>query len=352
VLACARHLAHDRVPEGTAVLEVACTGVLNPRTVASLIERGATSVQIVGCPPGDCAYGSGNVLTSDRFEGRRRPLLAKAWTPNVSQDWVSPAAADLVVGGSTGHTSADVASAPPGWTKLLPVALVVMASVVGIRFATNASFAGEAPDATVRVIVDHRPGAVLEGHTAVMGGTEATIVVTQAGIEVARRGLPAADPIEAVVDIPVTPAAPDIQVTMVEGSTSLVLGEATVGPDIGRRLVLRAIDRPPPPDAIEGEKLFNSEGLGENLGCEVCHSVTPGEKRVGPSLAGIANTAATRVPGMSAEDYIRQSILDPNAYVVPGFPANQMLNVYSERLTPDQIDALVAYLMTLTGPAS
>jgi cytochrome c len=177
--------------------------------------------------------------------------------------------------------------------------------------------------------------------------------VTAAGKEVARRVLTAnGDRIEAVIDVAVDPSAAGVDVTLVEGPTTLVLARAAVGPESGRRLVVEAVDQPPPADAIEGERLFNSEGLGENLGCEVCHSVVPGEKRVGPSLAGIANTAATRVPGMTAEDYIRQSILDPNAYVVPGFPPNQMLNVYSERLTPEEVDALVAYLMTLTGPVS
>ena len=52
---------------------------------------------------------------------------------------------------------------------------------------------------------------------------------------------------------------------------------------------------------------------------------------------------------MSAEEYLRQSILDPSAYVVDGFRGDQMLPIYGERLTEEQIDALVTYLMTLEG---
>jgi len=94
-----------------------------------------------------------------------------------------------------------------------------------------------------------------------------------------------------------------------------------------------------------GKELFNQNPLGQNAGCVTCHSTEPGVQLVGPSLAGIATTAAERVDGMSAEDYIRQSILEPNAYTVEGFPEG-LMPAYSD-LSPEQIDALVAYLMTL-----
>jgi hypothetical protein len=98
--------------------------------------------------------------------------------------------------------------------------------------------------------------------------------------------------------------------------------------------------------------LFLSNGLGENLGCVVCHSLNPGEDLVGPSLAGIGTSAANRVSGLSAEEYIRQSIVEPDAYTVEGFPAGQMLQDYEERLTPEELDALVTYLLTLTQAGS
>ena len=94
-----------------------------------------------------------------------------------------------------------------------------------------------------------------------------------------------------------------------------------------------------------GKELFHQNPLGQNAGCVTCHSTEPGVQLVGPSLAGIATTAAERVDGMSAEDYIRQSILEPNAYTVEGFPEG-LMPAYSD-LSPEQIDALVAYLMTL-----
>ena len=73
----------------------------------------------------------------------------------------------------------------------------------------------------------------------------------------------------------------------------------------------------------------------------------PGVVLVGPSFDGIATRAAGRVPGLSAEEYLRESILDPDAYVVDGFPAGQMLQNFSELLTEEEIDSLVAFLLTL-----
>jgi hypothetical protein len=53
---------------------------------------------------------------------------------------------------------------------------------------------------------------------------------------------------------------------------------------------------------------------------------------------------------MSARDYILQSIVEPNAYLAPECPngpclANIMPRDYGHRLTVDQQDQLVAYLL-------
>ncbi|HJV87397.1 MAG TPA: cytochrome c [Noviherbaspirillum sp.] len=104
-----------------------------------------------------------------------------------------------------------------------------------------------------------------------------------------------------------------------------------------------------------GETLFHSSPPG----CFACHSVAPGVNLVGPSLSGVA-TRAQQLVGSgqykgSAKDaagYIRESILKPSAYLVPGptFSANGqsfMPDNYSKELKPEQVDQLVAYLMSL-----
>jgi cytochrome c2 len=96
-----------------------------------------------------------------------------------------------------------------------------------------------------------------------------------------------------------------------------------------------------------GEKLFTAQG------CAACHSFKEGERIVGPSLYHIGQTAAQRIKApdyrgkaASADAYIRESIVDPSLYVVPGFPAGVMVQDFAKKLTPQEIDDLVAFLMT------
>lgn len=100
-------------------------------------------------------------------------------------------------------------------------------------------------------------------------------------------------------------------------------------------------------DAANGETLFNSPTIGNAPGCITCHSLEPGVVIVGPSQAGLATRAATRVSGQTAEEYIRNSILNPNDYVVEGFSPGVMFQDYKTDLTPQQIDDIVAFALTL-----
>lgn len=87
-------------------------------------------------------------------------------------------------------------------------------------------------------------------------------------------------------------------------------------------------------------------------GCAGCHGEPGGVGLVGPNLGGIATRAATRVPGQSAEEYIRTSIVNPNAYIVPecpsgACPAGLMPQTYGQTLSEQELDGLVQYLLTL-----
>ncbi len=91
-------------------------------------------------------------------------------------------------------------------------------------------------------------------------------------------------------------------------------------------------------------------------GCGACHSIVDVEGAVGnigPDLTNIATVAATRVSGQSAEDYIRESILDPNAFIVPDCPTGPCdiptlmpLDV-RDTMGEDEYEELVQYLLTL-----
>jgi mono/diheme cytochrome c family protein len=103
----------------------------------------------------------------------------------------------------------------------------------------------------------------------------------------------------------------------------------------------------PLPDPELGEKLFNMRYL-ETSGrqCHYCHKVKEEDSGL-ISLIGIATIAGERVEGMTAEEYLRQSILDPRAYLVEGFDPEGMPEIYGEILSEEDINNLIAYLMTL-----
>lgn len=109
------------------------------------------------------------------------------------------------------------------------------------------------------------------------------------------------------------------------------------------------------PRPIEGT---TPEEIILNAGCGACHKIgSMGEQhKVGPDLSNIGALAAERVPGLSAEEYLRQSILEPNVYIVPDCPngpclPNIMPQDYGRRLSAEQVDTLVAYLLELEETA-
>ena len=96
------------------------------------------------------------------------------------------------------------------------------------------------------------------------------------------------------------------------------------------------------PLAARGAALFEGKGL-----CATCHATSGETVIVGPSLAGVAQRAESTVAGLSAHDYLEESILLPDAYRVPGFEGQQMPASLAKALTVDEVEALVAYLLTL-----
>ena len=83
--------------------------------------------------------------------------------------------------------------------------------------------------------------------------------------------------------------------------------------------------------------------------CSECHSldgtVATEAHLHAPSLQGISSRAGDRVSGLRAEEYLRQSITDPSAYVVEEF-SNLMPGSYKLVMSEEDIDSLVAFLLT------
>ena len=89
--------------------------------------------------------------------------------------------------------------------------------------------------------------------------------------------------------------------------------------------------------ADAGKAVFTEQGCGS------CHTFKPAEATgtVGPDLDKLPQFAEEA--GKPLEDFVHESIVDPDAYVEEGFPPNVMPKTY-ESLPDQQLDALVGFL--------
>ena len=93
-----------------------------------------------------------------------------------------------------------------------------------------------------------------------------------------------------------------------------------------------------------GEKLFQS------LACHTCH-VQGGQGR-GPVLTNLFGHEVELQGGakvMADEEYIRESIVNPQAKVVAGF--QPIMPPFQGMVTEEQLLQLIVYVKSLTGPA-
>lgn len=90
-----------------------------------------------------------------------------------------------------------------------------------------------------------------------------------------------------------------------------------------------------------GKELFSKQG------CTACHS-TGDNKLVGPGMAGLFGKEVQLTDGRTVtadENYIRKSLMEPNADVVEGF--NQLMPTFKGQLSDDEVNHLIAYIKSL-----
>lgn len=94
-----------------------------------------------------------------------------------------------------------------------------------------------------------------------------------------------------------------------------------------------------------GRQIMQGKGL-----CLTCHTVGKTGALRFPDLQGIAVRAKSRVPGLSDVEYMAQSLYEPTAFVVPGFPpAMPPMHQPPFSLTDEEILCVIAALQTLGG---
>jgi cytochrome c oxidase subunit 2 len=94
-----------------------------------------------------------------------------------------------------------------------------------------------------------------------------------------------------------------------------------------------------PSASVSGKAVFT------NNGCGACHTLTAAgtSAKVGPDLDKLPQYASQA--GQPLQAFVHQSIVDPNAYIQPGYPKNVMPQTFGTSLSKQQLDALVQYLI-------
>jgi cytochrome c oxidase subunit II len=95
----------------------------------------------------------------------------------------------------------------------------------------------------------------------------------------------------------------------------------------------------------DGKAIFTENGCGG------CHQLADAGSNgtTGPSLDNLTADAKKYGEGKSLEAYVRESVVNPNGVIVEGFAEGTMPQNFGKDLTPEQIDALVAYLVEQGG---
>jgi cytochrome c oxidase subunit 2 len=93
---------------------------------------------------------------------------------------------------------------------------------------------------------------------------------------------------------------------------------------------------------LAGLTIFN------NNGCGACHTFAEAKSsgKIGPDLDHLKAAAAK--DGRPLDQFIRESIVDPNAYVAPGYAKGVMPESFKSTLSADQLNQLVDYLAANT----
>ena len=81
-------------------------------------------------------------------------------------------------------------------------------------------------------------------------------------------------------------------------------------------------------------------------GCGACHTFSAAKStgKVGPDLDSLKAQAAKA--GQPLDAFIKQSIVDPSAYLAPGYQAGVMPASFAQTIPPDKLNELVQYLAT------
>jgi len=220
----------------------------------------------------------------------------------------------------------------PNLTRLL----LALAALAAVALGASGCGTSTADVARGRVLFIQKCGVC---HTLAEAGTTAQIGPNlDAAFAAAREAGEGGDTVEGIVKTQVQFPRPSNSDPAVSMPRDVVTGQdlEDVAAYVGTYAGVPGASPPKVPGG-PGAQVFANNGCG---GCHTLAAANSGGV-TGPNLDEV-------LPGQSAA-MIKESIVDPNAHIAKGYPANVMPQNFSTIIKPNEIDQLVEYLSTSTA---
>ena len=224
VFTCQRHAGHGAKPYLPSIvrddlvieiIDLPCSGAIQPSLLPYALAQGAAEVEVAGCPPFDCMHRMGNMLEEQRVTNERVPRLRKRYdNVPITAVWLPPDNFEIALARTPIPTANDanddakpdyVASRAMrqwlSWRNLLVggvlLAFVLLAQVwlTGLPFTPPQN-----PSATVHLMLDdpatnffQRKGGAIYEIREQLGGDEIEMVLEIDGVVVWTAVIPATD---------------------------------------------------------------------------------------------------------------------------------------------------------------
>lgn len=134
-------------------------------------------------------------------------------------------------------------------------------------------------------------------------------------------------------------------------------------PSTVTRTVTAASSTPAPPPTTSASTTTTSSSSGGGASaaagkavfaannCATCHTFTPAgaSGKIGPDLDNAIAPSAKDDHNMALAAFVKQSIVDPDAYIAKGFQPNLMPKTFGSSLSPTQLNDLVAFILSGTS---
>jgi len=171
IYTCERHAAQggraylqeqttDANGNAVEIIPVTCVGMVNPGLIARTLDNGASEVELLGCPPDDCASREGNVWLEARLNRERSPKLKRSLLDApIHTSWLAPDQFKQALSGEQAdktptlkapHEVQDIKE-QLRWQNLIP-ALVIL--TLGLALQVALTYLPYAPDPNTQAMID------------------------------------------------------------------------------------------------------------------------------------------------------------------------------------------------------